>query len=353
MVSGGADSVALARLVPELFSEQSYTILHVNHGLRGEDADQDEAFVRGLADELGIPCVVRRFQLAAPEVVAGKNVEALGRQLRYQAAAELLQELNAPAAAPGAPGAPAPAPAPGAPATPAAPAPRIITAHTADDRTETFLMRVIKGGGRGALAGILAKSPCPATAGDPQPLVIRPLLACESQQLRSYLRQIGQPWRDDATNADTRYLRAGVRHQLVPLMLARNPRLHQTLGRSLDLLADEDAYLESLVDAAAAELLQQGHDDEGWPCATLAAQAGGLDPVLLRRLVRRACIYVMPADERLEAQHINTVIQGLQRVGFATDIPGAVEVRRGRDTLVIRRKKPHELPASQRFRHGK
>ncbi|MDR0308595.1 MAG: tRNA lysidine(34) synthetase TilS [Coriobacteriales bacterium] len=315
MVSGGADSVAMARLIPELFSEHHYTILHINHGLRGEASDADEFFVRELAAELGIECMVRCLKLADPEFVQGRNIEALGRELRYREALKLLGDSG-----------------------------YVLTAHTVDDRVETFLMRVIKGGGQGALAGIARQSG----------QIVRPLLDCQRQQLRDYLNSIDQPWREDASNSDTRFLRAFVRQKILPQMLEQNPQLHKTLGRSLDLLAEEDSFLKQLVSDLLAQSGTSDLDENGH--LTVSLSIGRLEqsdthPVILRRLLKQACEMVMPADERLDASHLQTIVNGLSRVGFATDIPGAVEVRRKHDTLVIRQKGVGELPRSHKLKN--
>jgi tRNA(Ile)-lysidine synthase len=305
----------MARLIPELFSEHHYTILHINHGLRGEASDADEFFVRELAAELGIECMVRCLKLADPEFVQGRNIEALGRELRYREALKLLGDSG-----------------------------YVLTAHTVDDRVETFLMRVIKGGGQGALAGIARQSG----------QIVRPLLDCQRQQLRDYLNSIDQPWREDASNSDTRFLRAFVRQKILPQMLEQNPQLHKTLGRSLDLLAEEDSFLKQLVSDLLAQSGTSDLDENGH--LTVSLSIGRLEqsdthPVILRRLLKQACEMVMPADERLDASHLQTIVNGLSRVGFATDIPGAVEVRRKHDTLVIRQKGVGELPRSHKLKN--
>jgi tRNA(Ile)-lysidine synthase len=369
MVSGGSDSVALARLLPAMYPQHFYTILHVNHQLRGEDADGDERFVVALAEELSLPCEVCRIDVAALAAArTNGNVEDVGRDARYRAAAELLDGLCRQVGF---------APAQG----------RIATAHTRDDRVETLFMRLVVGGGGSGLSSI--------------PFVnertIRPLLDCTRAELRAELqtredKTTGGPlshagrelWREDASNKDTRRLRAFVRHEVIPLLETRNPDLLTTAARSLDVLADEDSYLQTRVD----ELLEQncvwhpmgapdssesadladssGSGSSGDPSksvdssnptgssATPAPPAQGElrlnaalfdeDPILVRRAVREACKRVMPTNARLTFAHIDNIATKGRHIGFATDIPGDVTVRNVYGTLVIRRKMATEKP---------
>jgi tRNA(Ile)-lysidine synthase len=359
MVSGGSDSVALARLLPPLYPRCCYTILHVNHQLRGEDADGDERFVVALAEELGLPCEVRRIDVAALAAARPNgNVEDVGRHARYQAAAETLDELCRQAGL---------APAQG----------RVATAHTRDDRVETLFMRLVVGGGGSGLSSI------PFVNGR----TIRPLLDCTRAELREALLRdapppsppqpdapppqpdalpprappqpdappplaapqpdaqplapslAAPPWREDASNRDTRRLRAFVRHEVIPLLETRNPGLLATVARSLDVLADEDAYLqkcaERLLNPSSTPASDELHLD--------TALFDG-DPVLVRRAVREACRRVMPANARLTFGHIDNIAENGRHIGFATDIPGDVTVRNVYGTLIIRRKTAAEKP---------
>jgi len=301
MVSGGADSVAMARLLPELFTQFNYAILHVNHGLRGVDADADEAFVRDLAKELGIRFEARHIDLPAIQASQGGNIEDLGRQLRYSLAAELLAELETEGIAAAGTASrggivPAAVSAGTAKAAPAATAGRIVTAHTANDAAETFLMRVIKGGGSAAWAGL-------------KPVrgkVIRPLLDVSRAELVSWLEQQGYSWREDASNADSHYLRAFVRHQLLPLMEQRNPRLIEVIGRSLKVLADESDYLEQQAQAWADRPLEAPH------------------PAITRRALRQAYRAAGGDTSALTFEHIERLRLEGGELGFKVDLPGGI-----------------------------
>ena len=313
MVSGGSDSVAAARMLPQLLPQRRLVILHINHKLRGEDADTDERFVIELARGLGLPCETRQIDVAALAAASGANIEQTGREARYVAAEELLDELCLKAGVDAAYG-------------------RIVTAHTLDDRVETFFMRVIRGAGAGALSSI------PYRRGR----VIRPLLDCTRQQLREWLMDRGGEgdcalWCEDETNSDTSRLRAFVRHELIPLAQTRNPELLQTVANSLDNLACDNELLSDVTDELERCYVVWVDD------ATCLVKIDGAlfdeDQALVRRLIQRVCKRLLPPDKRITSEHIITIAEQGNHVGFVTVICGAVTVANEYGTLVFYRDK--------------
>ena len=237
LVSGGADSTALlvlaatstldigdGRGVARIARERLH-VLHVNHQLRGIDAEEDEEFVRDLAARYGIPCTICRADVAALAASGDGNVENAGRELRYAEAARLANELSERFGTPRS-------------------AARILTAHTANDRAETFFMNAIRGTGAAGLSSIPRR----------RNRIVRPLLDRTHEELCDLLRMRGIVWREDNTNSDTRYLRAYVRHELMPVVGRRNPRVCASLATTCDILSDEDAYLTSLAARALRDL---------------------------------------------------------------------------------------------------
>ncbi|TLM80091.1 MAG: tRNA lysidine(34) synthetase TilS, partial [Actinobacteria bacterium] len=254
MVSGGADSTALLRLLAagEL-GERPLAVLHVDHVLRDE-SPADAEWVRALCEALGVECRVVRFDVAAYAEEHGLNLEDAGRRVRYRFADEELDALCDRAGVPPRLG-------------------RIATAHTLSDSVETFLMRALSGAGAGGLAGV------PPARGR----IIRPLIGARRDDVIAYLEQVGQDWREDATNADTSRLRARVRHEVVPALAAVQPALHETLGRSLRILADEDALLAEMAEAFARDFAQPAADGS---LAFDRALMGTLSRPMARRAVR-------------------------------------------------------------------
>jgi tRNA(Ile)-lysidine synthase len=356
MVSGGADSVAMTRLLLEVYPDNNYTILHINHGLRGKAADADEAFVRNLANELGLAYQCRCFNLENIQATQGGNLEELGRDLRYGAAHELLAELETAQSATEQNQQADQNQADNPPASG-----RIFTAHSADDRVETFLMRVIKGAGTTALSSI------PYTRGK----LARPLLDCERGDLRRWLTEHGYQWCEDETNYDTNYLRANLRHVIVPLMQNQNPRLTSAVSRSLEILNAEDAFIEQSLDAwlkeekakasteastaqfasnteastaqfasnteasnpqlassTEANNSQSASNDEAHNNhATANPTMLPEHPALARRLIRRVYQSVGGDTSNLTFQHIENIRNHWQTHGFATDLPGGISAR--------------------------
>ena len=318
MVSGGSDSTALlVRAVrgeldlldgrgPVRVDKARLHVLHVNHCLRGAASDGDEAFVRGLCAELGVPCRVVRADV--PALLAdGGNMEETARLVRYEAAWQLAGELSAAA---------------GVPVETA----RIAVAHTADDRAETFLMRVLTGSGAAGLTGMRGQ----------HGIVVRPLLNETRESLRAYLRVCGTGWREDATNADTHALRSYVRACVMPSFTARNPAFAQVVGATLDVLADESDLLERL---AARELAGMRRPARPGVLALGAAALAACEPALARRALRRGLAELMGEEgfraARLEARHVEALL-GLARAGTGScTLPLGVDARVAGGVLAV------------------
>ncbi|MGI6231036.1 MAG: tRNA lysidine(34) synthetase TilS [Tractidigestivibacter sp.] len=316
MVSGGADSTALLVLAAtsELdicdgrgkarIARERLHVLHVNHGLRGIDADEDEEFVRDLAATYGIPCTIRRVDVAAlASKVGDNNVENAGREVRYQEAARLANELSAQLGTPRS-------------------AARILTAHTADDRAETFFMNAIRGTGASGLSSIPRR----------RNRIVRPLLDRTHEELCEFLRMRGIVWREDQTNSDTHYLRAFVRHEVMPMVEERNPRVVSSLATTCDILSDENAYLAGIAGRTMRELtLRRG---EGF-VALDAARLAACDVAIARRVVRMAILAVCP-DVRLEARHVADALRLVAVGAGSVTIPMGLDVRVEHGLLMIR-----------------
>ena len=278
-------------------------VLHINHGLRGLDADEDEEFVRGLAAEYGIPCTVERLDVAALAAKTSDNVENAGREARYAAAARLANELSEQFGTPRA-------------------AARICTAHTADDRAETFFMNAIRGSGAPGLSSIPRR----------RNRIVRPLLDKTHDELCEYLRMRGIVWREDDTNRDTRYLRAYVRHELMPVVERRNPRVVASIASTCDILSDEDAYLGALASRLLHDLIRR---QDGGMIALDASRLAASEVALARRAVRSALLMV-EADARLEARHINRVLGLVSAGAGSATLPMGVDVRVEHGLLFLR-----------------
>jgi len=203
-VSGGSDSVALLSLLLDLRSALRLgriCVAHVNHGLRGEESDADEAVVSGMARGRGCALFVKRL--------CGRNIDAPG--MEAWARAERYRFLREVASQQG--------------------FTRIATGHTADDQTETVLMRLVRGAGLRGLRGILARR---------MDGVVRPLLAERREGLRQYLHERGLDYRSDSSNTDRRFARNRLRLDILPVLRSLDPACIESLPATA--LAVQELY---------------------------------------------------------------------------------------------------------------
>ena len=201
-LSGGADSVTLLHVLCGLRDAADLTVaaVHVHHGLRGADADADEALCRRLCEQWDVPLSVHHIDVAAEAASAHETIEQTGRRLRYACLEREADKQNA----------------------------KIATAHTASDQAETVLLHLTRGCGLHGLCGI------PPRRGG----VIRPLLTCSREQVEAYCAAQGLAFATDATNADVTYARNRVRHRVLPELTEINPRVGEALCRLSEQLAD-------------------------------------------------------------------------------------------------------------------
>jgi tRNA(Ile)-lysidine synthase len=187
-VSGGPDSVALLRSLL-LETDRPLVVAHLNHQLRGEDSDGDEEFVRCLCEQwvtIGANLVCRTERCDVRGLAGGDNLESTGRRLRYQWFAQVARESGAS---------------------------WVATGHTADDQVETVLHRLVRGTGLRGLTGIRRRRDLESGI-----LLVRPLLTVRRTDVLAFLGELGQRYRDDASNLDPRFTRNRLRHELLPLL---------------------------------------------------------------------------------------------------------------------------------------
>jgi tRNA(Ile)-lysidine synthase len=198
-VSGGGDSVGLLRLLHHVAPNAGLrlSVAHLDHGVRCEAARADAAFVADLAASLGLP-----FDLGRWQPHRAGHFESDARRARYDWLVEVARRRAAAVVAVG---------------------------HTRDDQAETILHRILRGTGPRGLAGIPRRRPLDA---DPTIELVRPLLDVSREEIRAYLGDLGQPWREDASNTDRTRTRARIRHDLLPALAREyNPDVAQAIVR--------------------------------------------------------------------------------------------------------------------------
>jgi tRNA(Ile)-lysidine synthase len=301
-VSGGADSVALLRLLLELRDQLGVvlSVVHFNHKLRGAEADADERFVAELAQRHQLDLHCAGGDVAQHAAEKHLSLETAARQLRYEYFWRLLRED---------------------------PLDRVATAHTLDDQAETVLLRLVRGAGTRGLAGIYPQSTEHSALRDQlKPgSIIRPLLGTRRSEIEAYLRELGQAWREDKSNRDLRFARNRVRHGILPRLERNlNPAVQEVLAETAEIARAEEEYWQAEV---SRTLPQVWDATSGLEVAALLA----LPLALQRRVVRAAAASL---GQRLEFRHVEEILKLAEdKLGAATVLPGEWRVTRQRAVL--------------------
>src|SRR5580704_215900 len=305
-VSGGSDSAALLRILQEVSGQLGIllAVLHFNHGLRGADSDGDEQFVASLASRLQLPFFCGREDVGGVARERRWNLEEAGRRLRYGFFAALVAEGRVD---------------------------RVAVAHTADDQAETVLARVLRGTGTAGLASIY-----PVNGH-----VVRPLLEVRRAELREYLRNLGQEWREDASNQDQSRLRARLRHQVLPILEREiQPAVVRHLGRLAAISREDEAFWRALTRGRLDALVEREGGELRIRCTDLLdpfAKApapfdnlgGEARLAVTRRLVRGIVEELRGHCRQWTADHVQRVVDFAAEgsSGFRIELPGIIVER--------------------------
>ena len=319
-VSGGPDSTALLHCLLRLRDQHRFHIhvAHLNHDFRGQEADDDAAHVADLADALGLPATVEKwdpeeFRRRHPERVSS-SFEDLAREMRYEFLAGVAKTVGAAA---------------------------VVVGHTADDQAETVLLHILRGAGLHGLAGMAELSAWPWTERSEGLMLFRPLLTVGSEDTLAYCRQLGVDTREDSGNSLLRFTRVKVRQQLMPELAAKyNPRIRDALGRLARTAALELDYLEVEVKRTWESLALEAGGDVHLELPALSK----LHPALQTHLLRRAYSRVKGDSRRLQETHLIQMVElaARNKTGRAVSLPGGVTAHRTHTSLVLSHH--HSLP---------
>ncbi len=227
--SGGIDSIVLTQLFYELnndskFILESLTLAHCNFQLRGKESNLDEKFVLKEGNRLNIPVLINRFET---EIYAQKNnasIQMAARDLRYQWFEELIRNNDFDF---------------------------LLTAHHADDNLETFLINLTRGTGLDGLTGI-------PTINDK---IIRPLIPFTRKEIKTYAIQNKLTWREDESNAETKYLRNKLRHNFIPILKELNPNFMNSFVNTVENLKGSQLIVKDRIDNLRNEIIETNENN--------------------------------------------------------------------------------------------
>src|SRR3984957_441492 len=306
-VSGGADSVALLRALLEERHKLGIvlSVVHVHHGIR-EASEEESEFVATLAATYDLPFHLHCTDAVSAAATLHETLEEAALNLRYAFFRQLMAEGRIDA---------------------------IATAHTLDDQAETVLHKLLRGAWTEGLSGI--HTVLTVEKGS----ILRPFLETTREAIEKWLRQLEQPWREDASNQDLAYTRNRIRLQLLPLLRTFNPQIAAQLARLATISSDEEAYWETELNRLLPLLLLPGKPVRGGgrsssthpEAETIAmehARLRDLHPAVARRVLRAAARRL---GARLSFEHTEQLLAMAQAEGgrgAKFDLPGGFTVER-------------------------
>lgn len=302
-LSGGADSMTLAHFLLKYTKLHHIRILaaHINHGLRGKEADADELFVTKWCHENNLELRVLHADVRALAAEKSEGLEECGRNVRYSFFKSLCGENS-----------------------------RIATAHTLSDSAETVLFNLTKGTGTRGLCGI------PSVREN----IIRPLIELTRTQVEEYCGYYNLPYITDSTNLTPDYQRNKIRLSVIPVLKEINPAFETAVFGMTKILTEDERYLSDLAQRAFADAVCSG----GYTVTVLQKLA----PPVLSRFVKLAHHRI--SDIRLESKHIRAVQEIISAGAGSVTISGGIQCTIQGNTLFMNhREKQTELEWSVRF----
>lgn len=251
-VSGGTDSLVLADICSKLAMEgfAKFTVCHVEHGIRGQEALDDMAFVETFCKEKNLSFVGVHVDALGLANNSKLSIEDAARKLRYEVLDKVKKEVAAS---------------------------RILTAHQADDQAETVLWRLLRGSGIEGLSGMCVDNG----------KVIRPMLSITRKDIISYLEETHLQYRIDSTNANLNYTRNKIRQELLPYLANNyNGRIRETLSRTAKVLAEDVVCLEELAQKEYNQVVELESKEQ---FVLNAKRLSALQPAICKRVLRYAC----------------------------------------------------------------
>lgn len=314
-VSGGADSVCLLFLLCGYRKQAGNDLLavHINHMIRGEEADRDEAFVKELCGRLNVPLISKRINVPLFSKENGLSEEEAGRTVRYQAFFEAAGDSPS----------------------------KIAVAHNREDNAETVLLNLARGAG---LRGASGMRPVTQHQGY---TVIRPLLEISRTEIEGWLKEEGTTWCEDSTNEGEAYSRNTIRHKVLPELERINSRAASHICGTASQLSEIEEYLEKETEKAFEEAASF-RDGE---VLLFREQLLALDPVIQKRVIYRAIVHAAGRKKDISSGNVEAVRNLLfLQSGRSADLPCGLFALRRYEEIVLSAAKEAEKKEPVVFR---
>ncbi len=312
-VSGGPDSVALLHLLNGLARRHPLRlhVAHLNHGLRGEESDEDARYVQGICDRWGVLATIERTDVAAMRARYRLSWEAAARQARYDFLARVASTEGASAVALG---------------------------HTADDQAETVLLHLLRGTGIRGLRGMLPLSRWRSSDGASEVVLVRPLLEVKRQETEAYCANHGLVPRHDSSNLEERFTRNRIRRSLMPQLRRYNPAVTQALTRLASTVAQDVAYIDQQVQSLWPSIAAR----EPWGMRLHRQGFNKLHPSIQAHALQRAYAEVAGESRDLNLAQVESMRQlSEQGAGRTLSLGHGLRFFTSYQELVLSRKAPH------------
>ncbi len=293
-VSGGPDSVCLLYILTKLQAELGIRLhlAHLNHQLRGTEAEADASYVSQLAQQLGIPATIEQHDVKAYQARQHLSLEEAAREVRYTFLTQVAKSIGTD---------------------------RVAVGHTIDDHIETILMHLIRGTGTRGLRGL---QPCSRWQSSGNSLtIIRPLLPLSRQETADYCHHHQLTPRIDTSNLSLSPLRNRIHHQFLPILQSYNPQVVEALLRTGRIAGDDLAFIDKEIGRLWGEI---GQEQEGTVILD-KERFLELPPALKRHLLRTAIEKLLGNLKDIEARHIEEIMDALTKpAGKRLSLPGGL-----------------------------
>jgi tRNA(Ile)-lysidine synthase len=306
-VSGGADSIALLQLLNDYKRQFSVSlhVVHINHKLRGAEADSDERYVAQLAKLFSLPITIERVDVRDFAEKNKMGIEEAGRQIRYDYYEKLARDTGAQ---------------------------KIALGHNADDNIETFIMRLLRGAGTAGLIGV------PPVRGK----IIRPLILIWRQDIERYCALKKLVPRVDHTNYETIYLRNRIRLKLIPQLKVFNNNIKEILTNTILLVTNDHLYLLSKAEEAFDSVCTKNASDG---VVIKTRKFLELEDSIKGHVIRQAILALKGDLREVAYVHIHDILKMAQETEVKeVHLPGMVKVVITKETLTFTRG-PQEKPS--------